>query len=72
MLIVPYTTGSAYALGNMVYGSAHTTYVPGVSIPLFFPESGLLIRCFRERPPGAFALDATFIATSVREKYHMS
>jgi hypothetical protein len=67
-----YTTGNAYALGNMVYGSAHTTYVPGVSIPVFKPESGLLIQCFRERPPGAFALDASFVARSVREKYHMS
>jgi hypothetical protein len=67
-----YTSGNAYALGNMVYGSAHTTYVPSVSIPLFFPQSGLLIRCFRERPPGAFALDASFVARSVREKYHMS
>jgi hypothetical protein len=35
-----YTTGNAFAIGNTVYGSAHTTYIPGASIPVFFPESG--------------------------------
>jgi hypothetical protein len=66
-----YTTGNAYAVGNMVYGSAQTTYVPGASIPFFFPKSGLLIRCFRERPDGIFAFDAGFVSRSLREKYHV-
>jgi hypothetical protein len=66
-----YTTGNAYAIGNTVYGSAHTTYIPGASIPVFFPESGLLIRCFHERPAGAFALDASFVSSSLRTKYQI-
>jgi hypothetical protein len=66
-----FTSMSAQRVGNMVYGSGTTTYVPGLSIPVFFPKSGLLIRCFKERPTGMFALDANFIATSVRQKYHI-
>ena len=66
-----YTTGNAYAIGNAVYGSARTTYIPGASIPFFFPESGLLIRCFHERPAGAFALDASFVSSSLRAKYQI-
>ena len=40
----------------------NTTYVPGLSIPIFKPESELMIRCFNERPAGSFALDARFIS----------
>src|SRR6516162_1390840 len=67
-----FTPVSALRVGNMVYGSGTTTYMPGLSIPVFFPKSGLLIRCFKERPTGMFALDANFIATSVRQKYHIN
>jgi hypothetical protein len=66
-----YTYGNAYQSGNMVYGSAHTIYSPGVSIPIFFPESGLLIHCFRDRPAGGFALDAAYVSRSLREKYKL-
>jgi hypothetical protein len=66
-----YTTGSAVAVGNYAYGNAHTTYVPGASIPFYFPESGLVIRCFKERPEGIFAFDAAFVSHSLREKYQL-
>jgi len=65
------TNMNAQRVGNMVYGSGYTTYVPGMSIPLFFPESGLMIRCFKERPEGGFALDGRFISDSIRTKYHI-
>jgi hypothetical protein len=66
-----YTYVNAQQYGNVVYGSAHTTYIPGATIPFFFPNSGLMIRCFRERPDGIFALDAAFVSKSLREKYRI-
>jgi len=66
-----YTYVNAQRFGNMVYGTANTTYIPGASIPFFFPHSGLMIRCFKERPEGGFALDAAFVSRSLREKYHI-
>jgi hypothetical protein len=66
-----YTYVNAQRYGNLVYGTANTTYIPGASIPIFFPRSGLMIRCFRERPEGAFALDAAFVSHSLRTKYHI-
>ena len=56
------TNANACAIGNMAFGNSYTTYVPGLSIPIFNPESELLIRCFNERPAGSFALDAQFIS----------
>src|SRR5207247_10009882 len=66
-----YTYVNAQQYGNMVYGTAHTTYIPGATIPFFLPRSGLMIRCFNQRPEGAFALDAAFVSKSLREKYHL-
>jgi hypothetical protein len=65
------TNANAYAVGNMAFGHSYTTFVPGMSIPLFKPESGLMIRCFNERPTGGFALDAQFISHSIRTKYDL-
>ena len=56
------TTANASAIGNMAFGNSYTTCVPRLSIPIFKPESELLIRCFNERPAGSFALDAQFIS----------
>jgi hypothetical protein len=56
------TNANACAIGNMVFGNSYTTYVPGLSIPIFKPESELLIRCLNERSAGSFALDAQFIS----------
>ena len=58
------TNANAYAIGNMAFGNSYTTYVPGLSIPVFKPESELMIRCFNERPAGSFGLDAQFISHS--------
>jgi hypothetical protein len=66
-----YTTVNAQQFGNAVYGTAHTTYVPGATIPFFLPQSGLLIRCFAERPQGGYALDAAFVSRSLRQKYRV-
>ena len=62
------TNANAYATGNMAFGNNHTTHVPDLSIPIFKPESELMIRCFNERPAGSFALDAQFISHSIRTK----
>jgi hypothetical protein len=64
-----YTYVNAQVYGNAVYGTAHTTYIPGASIPVFYPNSGLMIRCFTARPAGGFALDAAFVSRSLRAKY---
>jgi hypothetical protein len=66
-----YTTASATGYGNSVYGSATTTYVPPTNIPIFKPNTGLLIRCFAERPEGGFVFDAQFLSHSLRSKYGM-
>ena len=66
-----YTYANARAYGNTVYGTATTTYIPGATIPVFYPRSGLMIRCFGARPQGAFALNAAFVSRSLREKYHI-
>jgi hypothetical protein len=65
------TNANAYAVGNMAFGHSYTTFVPGMSIPIFKPESGLMIHCFNERPAGGFALDAQFISHSIRTKYDL-
>jgi hypothetical protein len=62
------TNANAYAIGNMAFGNSHTTHVPDLSIPIFKPESELMIRCFHERPAGSSALDAQFISHSIRTK----
>jgi hypothetical protein len=63
------TNANAYAIGNMAFGNSYTAYVPGLSIPIFKPESELRICCFNERPADSFALDAQFISHSIRTKY---
>jgi hypothetical protein len=66
-----YTTASATGYGGYAYGTATTTYTPPTNIPIFKPSSGLLIRCFTERPPSGYVLDARFLSNSIRAKYHM-
>ena len=56
------TNANSYAIGDMAFGNSYTTYVPCLSIPIFKPESELMIRCFNERPAGSFALDAQSIS----------
>jgi hypothetical protein len=56
------TNANAYAIGGMAFGNSYTTYVPSLVIPIFKPESELMIRCFNERSAGSFALDAQSIS----------
>lgn len=58
---------SGYFNGSTYYGTS--TYVPGQTFTSFKPESGLLIRCFSERPSNVPALDAQFLANSLRAAY---
>jgi hypothetical protein len=64
-----YTYINAQQYGNAVYGTANTTYIPGASIPVFYPQSGLMIRCFNAAPTGGFTLNAAFVSKSLRAKY---
>ena len=67
-----YTTASVTGYGNTAYGSAYTTYSPPTEIPVFKPETGLLIRCFPQRPPAVYVFDANFLSGSIRAKYRMA
>jgi hypothetical protein len=66
-----YTSASVTGYGNSAYGTAVTTFVPPTSIPIFKPKSGLLIRCFADRPEGAYVFDARFLSNSIRTKYRI-
>lgn len=73
------TSGSAQTTGSAsVYGgsgsyhgnySEHTTYTPPQTHLVFKPRSGLLIRCFAEKPDGTYAFDAAFLQQSIKAKY---
>ena len=67
-----YTSANVTGYGNSAYGTAVTTYDPPTSIPIFKPDSGLLIRCFAERPERGHVFDARFLSNSIRTKYHMT
>ena len=64
-----YTTGSAYAVGNQAYYQGQTTYVPGQTITIYRPETGILVQFLKEKPQGTFAFDAAFLVNSLKEKY---
>jgi hypothetical protein len=66
-----YTTANFTAYGNTAFGTANTTYTPATTIPVFYPNTGLLIGCFREKPQSAYVLDAQFLSNSLRTKYHV-
>jgi hypothetical protein len=66
-----YTSANVTGYGNSAYGTAVTTFVPPTNIPIFKPKSGLLIRCFADRPQGAYVFDAPFLSNSIRTKYHI-
>ncbi|MFZ3377361.1 MAG: hypothetical protein WA183_17580 [Chthoniobacterales bacterium] len=66
-----YTSAAVTGYGNTAYGSATTTYIPPQRFSFFKPRSGLMIRCFAERPEGGFAFDAAFLSRSLRAKYRI-
>jgi hypothetical protein len=64
-----HTTGTAYQYGNSVSYSGNTTYVPGQTITIRRPTSGVMVRCFKTKPEDIFTFDAAFLQNSLREKY---
>ena len=57
------------AQGNGFVGS--TTYIPGQNINIFKPRSGLMIKCFKDKPAGVDTFDARFLQQELRRKYHI-
>ena len=66
-----YTSATVTGYGNVAFGTAQTTYIPPQTHTFFKPRTGLLIRCFSERPEGGFAFNADFISRSLRTKYQI-
>lgn len=64
-----YTSGTAYQIGGGVNYSGTTTYVPGRTVQITSPESGLLVKFLKKQPQGLMTFDAAYIAKSLREKY---
>jgi hypothetical protein len=73
------TPGSADTSGSVqIYGgqrnysgtySEHTTYIPPQTYFMYKPRSGLLIRCFADKPGGVYTFDAAFLQQSLKQKY---
>jgi len=65
-----YTTGSATAYGNSVYGSAHTTSYGGQTIHFSKPSTTNTIMCFNGKPNiQGLVYDAQYICNSIGQKY---
>lgn len=64
-----HTTGSAFVNGPFVTYSGHTTYDPPTTHFIFKPRTGLLVRCFPEKPDGVYVFDAAFVRESIRAKF---
>jgi len=68
-----YTTGSAYASGNYVYGSASTTTYSGHTYLKTKPSTTNTILCFREKPEiDGIVYEATIVASSIKHKYGLT
>ncbi|MFA6244468.1 MAG: hypothetical protein WC655_26230 [Candidatus Hydrogenedentales bacterium] len=68
------TTGSTYIYGSGARNysgsySGQTTYTPPQTYFMFKPRSGLLVRCFKEKPEKVYVFDAAFLRDSIRSKY---
>lgn len=61
-----YPTASAQAVGQSIYGQAHTTYTPGMTLSATAPVILLTIEMVRGELPGAF--DATSVIRYATEK----
>ncbi len=64
-----YTSGTATVTGNYASHSGQTTYYPGQTFVMYKPRTGLVVRCFSERPQGVYVFDAAFLERSLRRKY---
>lgn len=68
-----YTTGSAYAYGNNVYGSATTQTYGGQTYNISKPRTSNTIVCFEDKAEiNAMVYNAEFIRDSIREKRGMN
>ena len=67
------TTGSAYASGNYVHGSATTTIYGGQTYITSKPRANNTILCFKEKPDiNGLVFEAEFVVRSIRAKYGMN
>jgi len=66
-----HTYGTVNTFGNTSYGSFNTYHSGSRTIPIHKPRSSYTIFCLQEKPEGAMAFDATFLANSIRQKYGM-
>ena len=66
-----YTSGSAVVTGNIATYSGQTTYYPGQTVLMYKPETGLVIKCFAEKPQGIYTFDAAFLEQSLKQKYEL-
>jgi hypothetical protein len=64
-----YTSGSGTVTGGFVTYSGQTTYYPGQTYIFYKPSTGLLIKCFTEKPKRIYTFDAAFLVQSLRQKY---
>ncbi len=64
-----YTSGSGMVAGDVVTYSGQTTYYPGQTYIFHKPRTGLLIKCFSEKPERIYTFDAAFLVQSLRQKY---
>jgi hypothetical protein len=67
------TTGSAYASGNYVHGSATTTTYGGQTYTTSKPRANNTILCYKEKPDiNGLIFEAEFVVRSIRAKYGMN
>lgn len=67
------TTGSAYASGNYIHGSATTTTYGGQTYIVTKPRASNTILCFKEKPDiNGLIFEAEFVVKSIRAKYGMN
>ena len=64
-----YSSGSATLSGNVATYTGQTTYYPGQTTLMYKPNTGLVVRCFTEKPQSVYTFDARFLEDSLRQKY---
>ena len=64
-----HSSGSGQISGNTMTYSGNTTYYPGETYIVHKPRTGLMIKCFNEKPEGIFTFDAGFLERSLKQKY---
>ena len=63
------TYGTVNTIGNTSYGSFNTYHSGSTTVPIHKPRSAYTIFCFKEKPEGAMAFDAAYLADSIRQKH---